>query len=132
MVQSVIAAAKETKDGKIIGVDTDQSNLSDRVITSAMKGLSVSVQKVLGEMYNNEWDAKLGGKASNLGAADDATGLPMSTSKFSKFSQADYDAIYGQIKSGAVVPDDKVDGCNTADFWNKATEGSHVTVVYEG
>ena len=132
MVQSVIAAAKETKDGKIIGVDTDQSNLSDRVITSAMKGLSVSVQKVLGEMYNNEWDAKLGGQASNLGAADDATGLPMSTSKFNKFSQADYDAIYGQIKSGAVVPDDKVDGCNTADFWNKATEGSHVTVVYEG
>ena len=131
MVQSVIAAAKETTNGKIIGVDTDQSALSDRVITSAMKGLSASVQKVLGEMYGGEWDAKLGGQASNLGAADDATGLPMSTSKFSKFSQADYDDIYGKIKSGAVTPDAAVDGCDTADFWNKAVAGSHATVVYE-
>ena len=131
MIQSVIAAAKETADGKIIGVDTDQSTLSDRVITSAMKGLSASVQKILTEMYNGEWDAKLGGQASNLGAADDATGLPMSTSKFSKFSQADYDDIFGKIKSGAVTPDANVDGCDTADFWTKATAGSHATVVYE-
>ena len=36
MVQSVIQAANETADGKVIGVDTDQSTLSDRVITSAM------------------------------------------------------------------------------------------------
>ncbi len=131
MIQSVIAAAKETTDGKIIGVDTDQSSLSDRVITSAMKGLSVSVQKVLGEAYNNEWDAKLGGKASNLGAADDATGLPYDTSKFTKFTKADYEAIYNKVKSGEVVPDDNVEGCDTAAFWDKAVSGSHVKVLFE-
>ena len=131
MVQSVISAAKETNDGKIIGVDTDQSGLSDRVITSAMKGLSASVQKVLGEYYGGEWDSKLAAKASNLGAADNATGLPMSTSKFTKFTQADYDAIFAKIQSGAVTPDANVEGCDTADFWNKAVAGSHVTVVYE-
>ena len=131
MVSSVIQAANETANGKVIGVDTDQSGLSDRVITSAMKGLSASVQKVLGEYYGNEWDAKLGGQASNLGAADDATGLPIKTSKFTKFTEADYNAIYAKIKSGEVTPDANVDGCDKADFWAKATEGSHVTVIYE-
>ena len=131
MVSSVIQAAKETADGKVIGVDTDQSGLSDRVITSAMKGLSASVQKVLGEYYGGQWDAKLAGQASNLGAADDATGLPIKTSKFAKFTEADYNAIYGKIKSGEVVPDANVEGCDTADFWNKAVAGSHVTVIYE-
>ena len=131
MVQSVIQAANETKDGKVIGVDTDQSGLSDRVITSAMKGLSVSVQKVLGELYKGEWDAKLGGQASNLGAADDATGLPISTSRFAKFTADDYNAIYAKVKSGAVTPDANVEGCDKADFWNKAVEGSHVKVTFE-
>ena len=131
MVQSVIAAAKETDNGKIIGVDTDQSGLDERVITSAMKGLSASVQKVLGEYYGGEWDAKLGGQASNLGAADDATGLPFSTSRFTKFTEADYNDIYNKVKSGAVTPDDNVEGCNTAAFWDKAVAGSHATVIYE-
>ena len=131
MLQSVIAAAQETENGKIIGVDTDQSTASDRVVTSAMKGLSASVQKVLGEYYGGEWDAKLGGQASNLGAADDATGLPFATSKFTAFTEADYNAIYEKVKSGEVVPDDNVEGCDTADFWNAAVEGSHVTVIFE-
>ena len=131
MVQSVIQAANETADGKVIGVDTDQSGLSDRVITSAMKGLSVSVQKVLGEYYGGEWDAKLGGQASNLGAADDATGLPYKTSKFTSFTEADYNALYEKVKSGAVTPDANVEGCDKADFWTKAVDGSHVTVTFE-
>ncbi len=131
MVQSVIQAANETADGKVIGVDTDQSGLSDRVITSAMKGLSASVQKVLGEYYGGEWDAKLGGQASNLGAADDATGLPYKTSKFTSFTEADYNALYEKVKSGAITPDANVEGCDKADFWTKAVDGSHVTVTFE-
>lgn len=131
MVQSVIQAANETPNGKVIGVDTDQSNLSERVITSAMKGLSASVQKVLGEYYSGQWDAKLGGQASNLGAADDATGLPIKTSKFTNFTEADYNVVYGKIKSGEITPDANVAGCDTAEFWAKAVEGSHVTVIYE-
>ena len=131
MIQSVISAAQETTDGKIIGVDTDQSTLSDLVITSAMKGLSASVQKVLTELYAGEWDEKLGGQASNLGAADDATGLPIETSKFNNFTADDYQAIYNKLKSGEVVPDDNVEGCDTAAFWDAAVEGSHVTVIFE-
>ena len=131
MIQSVISASLETGDGKIIGVDTDQSSLSDRVITSAMKGLSVSVQKVLGQYYAGEWDSVLAGQASNLGAADDATGLPMSTSRFTAFTQADYDAIYAKVKDGSVTPDAEVDGCNTAEFWASRFDGTNLTVTYE-
>ncbi|MBR6271806.1 MAG: BMP family ABC transporter substrate-binding protein [Lachnospiraceae bacterium] len=130
MIQSVISAANETEGGKIIGVDTDQSVLSDRVITSAMKGLSASVQKVLGEYYDGQWDTILGGQASNLGAADDATGLPIETSKFNTFTAEDYNAIYEKIKTGAITPDANVEGCEVADFWTALTAG-HTTVVYE-
>lgn len=130
MIQSVISAANETDNGKIIGVDTDQSNLSDRVITSAMKGLSASVQKVLGEFYDGKWDEILGGQASNLGAADDATGLPFATSKFTTFTEDDYNAIYEKVKTGAVTPDDNVKGCEAAEFWTALSAG-HTTVIYE-
>ena len=130
MVQSVISAANETDNGKIIGVDTDQSILSDRVITSATKGLSASVQKVLGEFYDGKWDELLGGQASNLGAADDATGLPFATSKFNTFTEADYNAIFEKIKTGAVTPDANVEGCENADFWTALSDGN-TTVVYE-
>ena len=131
MVQSVITAAQETENGKVIGVDTDQSILSDRVITSAMKGLSVSVQKVLGEFYGGEWDAKLGGQLSNLGAADDSTGLPIETSKFTTFTADDYAALYAKVKSGEVTPSDDVAGIDTAEFWATNFDGTHVTVVFE-
>jgi len=131
MVQSVIAAASETANGKIIGVDTDQSGLSERVITSAMKGLSASVQKVLGEYYDGQWDSKLADAASNLGAADDATGLPIANSRFTNFTQADYEAIYNKVKAGTVVPDADVTGCDAAAFWTAKFEGTRVTVDFE-
>ena len=37
-----ISAAAAANDGKVVGVDVDQSGKSDTVITSAMKGLSAS------------------------------------------------------------------------------------------
>ena len=39
-----VAAAAGAADGKVVGVDVDQSTESDTVITSAMKGLADSVQ----------------------------------------------------------------------------------------
>jgi len=105
MLQSVKAAAEETTNGKIIGVDVDQASESQRVITSAVKGLTASVKKVLGEYYNNEWDTKLADKLSNLGAADDATGLPTSTSswRFSTFTVAEYNTLFNKVKNGQVT-----------------------------
>lgn len=130
--QNVKSAAEATTNGKIIGVDVDQAALSDRVITSAVKGLKVSVEKILGEYYNNEWDTNLAGKASNLGAADDATGLPTATWRMTKFKVADYTALFNSIKDGTVkVKSNILANCNVADFWQELVKNSTVTVTLD-
>ena len=133
MVNSVKSAAEETSNGKIIGVDVDQSKLSDRVITSAVKGLSASVQLVLKELYEGKWDTQLANKASNLGAAEDATGLPTAADswRFENFTLEEYNALFTQIKNGTVTPNDDVaENCNVASFW-EALSTENVTVTLE-
>ena len=96
---SVMAAAEE-KSAKVIGVDVDQSYESDTVITSAMKQLSVSVYDGVRDFYAGSFP---GGKTSIFSAKNDGIGLPMETSKFTKFTQADYDAVYAQLKDGKIT-----------------------------
>ena len=137
MVNSVKAAAEavtesDTKKAKIIGVDVDQYSLSNRVITSATKGLKASVKKVLGHFYNNEWDTVLKDKLQQLGAKDDATGIAYHSDRLSKFTQADYDALLKSIKEDKVtIKSDasKLNSINNTEFWNGVnTELTNVTV----
>ena len=102
---SVMNAA-ESNNAFVIGVDTDQSHLSPTVITSAMKGVNESVYQMINNLNNNAWR---GGTELNFTVANNGVGLPMSTSKFATFSQADYDAIFRQIGSGAVRVNDSLD-----------------------
>lgn len=124
MVQSVVAASQEVGGDtkKIVGVDVDQHSLSENVITSAQKGLAVSVKLALGEYYGNEWDSKLGGKTQNLGAAEDATGLPTNDDawRFKTFTKAEYNTLFDSIKKGTVTPrSDVVGDCNVESFWSQ-------------
>lgn len=124
MVQSVVAASQEVGGDtkKIVGVDVDQHALSENVITSAQKGLAVSVKLALGEYYGNEWDSKLGGKTQNLGAAEDATGLPTNDDawRFKTFTKAEYNTLFDSIKKGTVTPRSDVAGdCNVESFWSQ-------------
>ena len=96
---SVMAAAEE-KSAKVIGVDVDQSYESDTVVTSAMKQLSVSVYDGVRDFYAGSFP---GGKTSIFSAKNDGIGLPMETSKFTNFTQADYDAVYSQLKDGKIT-----------------------------
>lgn len=120
MFQSVLSAAGEYEGAKIIGVDVDQSVESSKVITSAVKGLSASVEKVLGQYYDGKWDAELANVAQNLGASDNATGLPTETWSLTNFTVDQYNALFEQIKSGAVVPVAEVPEDVTAG-WNNLT-----------
>ena len=104
MFQSVLSAAGEYDNAKLIGVDVDQSGESQKVITSAVKGLSVSVEKVLGQFYDGKWDAELADKAQNLGAADDATGLPIDTWRLENFTVDQYKELFAKVKNGEIVP----------------------------
>ena len=120
MVNSVIAAANETQNGKVIGVDTDQSGLSERVITSAVKGLTSSVMLVLEQYYAGQWDAKLADKTSNLGAAEDSTGLPTATGswRFSTFTVEQYNEVFNKIKNGTIEPSAETpEDCSAEGAW---------------
>ncbi|MBQ6020434.1 MAG: BMP family ABC transporter substrate-binding protein [Clostridia bacterium] len=118
MFQSVKSAAGEYPDAKIIGVDVDQSGESEKVITSAVKGLSASVEKVLGQFYDGKWDSELANVAQNLGAADDSTGLPTDTWRLENFTVEQYEALLGKIKSGELVPESEVPEDITAGWTN--------------
>lgn len=96
---SVFAAAEATSN-KAIGVDVDQAAESETIITSAMKGLRESVNLILTQFYADEFP---GGQMQVLGAAEDAVGLPMATSRFETFSQEDYDVVYDKIATGEIT-----------------------------
>ncbi|MBR4017538.1 MAG: BMP family ABC transporter substrate-binding protein [Oscillospiraceae bacterium] len=100
MFNSVVAAAG-AEDGKVVGVDVDQSSQSPTVITSAMKGLSDSVQWALGKFYEGKF-ADLGGTSTALGAKDNAVGLPVATWSLKNWAVADYEALLAKIVDGSV------------------------------
>jgi len=95
------AAAAEAADGKIIGVDVDQSGSSSTVITSACKGLAESVQTALGNFYSDG----LQKGTLTLGAADDAVGLPTDTWSLANWSVDDYNALFEKLKAGEITVD---------------------------
>ncbi len=100
-VGNSVMAAAEAAGGKVIGVDVDQSSESATVITSAMKGLGAAVEQALTAYYDGKFP---GGEAWVLGADKNGVQLPMATSKFTKFTQADYDAIFAKLAKAEVVP----------------------------
>lgn len=93
-------AAAEQNNGKVIGVDVDQSAESPTVISSAMKGLAEAVSQMLDAYYAGKFP---GGQNLTLGAKEEAVKLPMDTSKWTTFTQADYDALYAKLADGTIT-----------------------------
>ena len=122
-VGNSVMSAAEAVDAKVIGVDVDQSSESDTVITSAMKGLAAAVQSLLGEYYDGNFP---GGEALVYAADMDGVQLPMETSKFNKFSQADYDAIYAKLAGNEITLKKDTDAESATGLGTKIVK---VTVV---
>ena len=97
-----VAAAAGAEDGKVIGVDVDQSSQSPTVITSAMKGLADSVQWALAKFYEGKF-SEIGGTSTALGAKDNAVGLPTATWSLKNWKVADYEALLAKIVDGSVT-----------------------------
>lgn len=98
---SVIAAA-EQYNKKVIGVDFDQSSMSNTVITSAMKNISLAVYLML-EMYDDGQQAW--GMTVELSASEGGVGLPVSPSswRFQSFTLIEYLLILDKLSNGTVV-----------------------------
>ncbi|MCL1796210.1 MAG: BMP family ABC transporter substrate-binding protein, partial [Clostridia bacterium] len=106
-VGNSVMTAAEAAGQWVIGVDVDQSAESETVITSAMKGLQSSVYQAVDGFYTGG-DAFPGGQNWVLSAAREGVSLPMESSKFTVFTQADYDAIFAALVDGAVVVNDDI------------------------
>lgn len=106
-VGNSVMKAAENAGTKVIGVDVDQSEESETVLTSAMKNLSQAVYDYLTDFYNGEFK---GGESVTLDAADNGVQLPMETSRFTKFTQEQYDAIYEKISGNeiSILKDDGI------------------------
>jgi len=94
---SSVMKSAEQNDGKVIGVDIDQVNDSETVITSAMKGLAKSVEQALEEYYAGNF---AGGKSVTKDAKLDGVSLPSDFSRFTTFTQEDYDLIFNTLVEG--------------------------------
>ena len=98
---SVMKAAETAGNGKaVIGVDVDQSSESVTVITSAMKNLGQSVKNLVAAYYSGSFP---GGKVLTLGADNDGVELPFDSSKFTKFTRAEYDELFKALASNSIA-----------------------------
>ena len=106
---SAAEAAVKT-GGKVIGVDSDQSATiddykEDLTVTSAMKGLQVTIDNVLDAILDNEWD-KYVGKIENLGMespdpAENYVQLPEETTQWDDtFTKEDYQKLVQRMYNG--------------------------------
>jgi basic membrane protein A len=96
--KSVFTAAEQA-DRKAIGVDVDQSHESPAIITSAVKGIRVSVYDNIAAFYNGVFP---GGQTLVFDAKNNGVGIPFETSKFTRFSRDDYNQIFALLSSGAI------------------------------
>ena len=124
MFQSIVAAAA-ANDGAVVGVDVDQSAQSDTVVTSAMKGLSASVQWAVAKVYDDSF-SDIGGKGTSLGAKDDAVGLPTATWSLENYTIEEYEAQLADMASDKLVVDSMVAEEDFAKL--AATEWSNVAL----
>ncbi len=110
------AATKEGVDGKVIGVDVDQSGTIANAygekgqglcVTSAMKGLGATVESTLTDLFAGNWD-NYSGKIENLGIVSGTdpslnyVQLPMDTWTMENFTVDDYKALVASMNDGTI------------------------------
>ena len=116
MRYSAFAAAAEY-NGKVIGVDYDQSFESISVITSAMKGLKEGILYALDKIYSDKWN-EIANININLGAENEAVYLPTDTWKFTNFSIEEYKKLLEKIKTGEINVDDEYENAEIKKYSN--------------
>lgn len=112
LYESVLEAA-DREDGMLIGVDVDQSEISRRFLTSAIKGTSKAVIIALDDFYaaGMQWSEETAGQEVLYGIRDNCTGIPvMSTEwRFKNVTMERFYEVYTMVKSGEIVVSDEID-----------------------
>ncbi len=102
LYESVLEAA-ENQDGLMIGVDVDQSRISDRVLTSAVKNIGTAVTDALDSFYaNSGWNEGRGGQVKQYGVEEGCAAIPVVDTewRFREIPTTHFFEIYKQMKRG--------------------------------
>lgn len=112
LYQSVLTSA-EVCDGRLIGVDVDQSGVSERFLTSAMKGIDSSVIDALDEFFANgrSWPKEIAGNVISYGAKEKCVRLPVQAAawRFKNAAMSDYLKVLAGLKNGDIQVSDDID-----------------------
>ena len=101
--------AAEKNNGKVIGVDVDQSYISDLIITSAMKQLHNVTETVLGELNSGNW-TNYGGAITNFDLSKgEYVGLPVDSWSLANYTVEEYNALKTQLADGSLVVDNNTE-----------------------
>lgn len=129
------AATKAGVNGKVIGVDTDQSYIingkygAGLCITSAMKGLAPTVNTILTDIFAGKWENYAGkinklGMVSGTDASLNYVQLPTDTWSMTNFTKADYATLVGKIFDGTITISDAIDKMPTTTI--KVTQQDNI------
>ena len=115
----VMHSAREATGVSIIGVDTDQFDLGARgdgniMLTSALKVMSVNVQRQLEAIHNGTFQ----GQNVILGAATDSTGFVRAPGRhqLSDATLAALEEVYVLVHDGVIVPAAQFNGHTPTNF----------------
>jgi basic membrane protein A len=98
---SIMSAASEATNKWVVGVDVNQMPQSQRVLTSAIKGIDVAAYDSIESHFNNSWR---GGYTKIYTAANNGVGIPDDDfSRFIKYDQAAYNTILYKVANGTIV-----------------------------
>jgi len=125
IVNSVIQAAKDGENRKIVGVDTDEffTRAADGAeneplfVTSAMKDLEITIYRAVKAAYAGgaEWSAYSDAGLIRLGAKEDGAILaPYRAENWNTFTEEDYNAVKQQVIAVHDSLPTEVDGVNGA------------------
>mgnify|MGYP002548906243 CR=1 FL=1 len=86
-VEMSIIEAAEMEDKDVIACETDKSEMSDTVVTSAVKDIAGVLDDMLQAYAKDEFP---GGKSSWYDVSTESISMDMETSRFAAFSESDY------------------------------------------
>lgn len=121
--ESVLVSAGSC-EGKLIGADVNQSDVSELFVTSAMKGVDSSIIVALDDFFasGRKWPEEMAGEVVSYGAKERCSSLPVQDRAW-RFQSATIDKylqLLARLKSGDIqIPTDTDDRPETT-----------VTVIY--
>lgn len=111
LYESVLEAAEE-QDGRMIGVDVDQSRISERFLTSAVKNIGTAVTDSLDVFYaSGGWSEAEAGQVRRYGVEEGCAAIPVVDSewRFKEIPVTHFFEIYKQMKRGDRTVSDAID-----------------------